>query len=59
MEGVDFFDVVLADEEREPESGVADAPVPTCFQLDVHGIGVRVPMGFQADELRRLLDVLC
>ena len=60
VEGVDFFDVVVADEEFQPEISVADdAVAPSSFQLDVHGIGVQVPTGFDARELRRLLDVLC
>lgn len=43
-----FLDVVV--EDPEPAPG---------FELDVHGIGVRVPPGFDAHELRRLVDALC
>jgi len=39
---------------------VVDEPVvPPDFQLDVDGVRVLVPIGFDAGELRRLVDVLC
>lgn len=45
-----FVDVIVAEEvpERCPD-----------FGLTVGNIGVRVPLGFDAQELRRLLGVLC
>ena len=60
VEGVDFFNVVVAGEEVQPEITVADdTRAPSYFMLDAFGIGAQVPMGFDAGELRRLLDVLC
>ena len=38
---------------------VEAAPVAPDFQLEMGGIRVLVPLGFDAGELRRLVDALC
>jgi len=43
-----FLDVVVEEPEAAPD-----------FQLDIDGVRVLVPLGFDAGELRRLVDALC
>lgn len=46
-----FLEVVV----EEP----ATATVAPDFEIEVEGIRVRVPLGFDGAELRRLVDALC
>ena len=43
-----FLDVVVEEPVAAPD-----------FQLDIDGVRVLVPLGFDAVELRRLVDALC
>lgn len=43
-----FLEVVVSEPEPSPD-----------FELEVAGVRVRVPLGFDAHELRRLVDALC
>ena len=54
-EALRFHPVRLVDQRREPDSGGHGAPIE--IQLN-GGQRVRVPRGFEAEELRRVLAVL-
>jgi hypothetical protein len=48
---------VVGEEEQFAERGSAAAPMPV-FELVVAGRTIRVPVGFDADSLRRLITVV-